>query len=275
MFSLAKRFLALLEVSLVSLILTFNVWFHDAYYAYLKCSIYWHYVYPSSIMFLALLAILLPRRSFRIYGFLPRNTIFTLKWCSIFIAVFTLPSLYSIVFSIALGISKSAEPSIHDIIQKVIDYMVFVGFFEEAYFRGYVQSRLNEVYEKRWRKLLFKEWSVNYGMSLPLTSIIFALVHIVHYWNPITSRWNPAWWMPIHILGAFAFGCLAGAIREASDIYVSASLHGAIMTSYTLLSTYTNVLILNISLFTSWFIFFYILSKYFHESTNLKFKAVE
>ncbi|MEM2005879.1 MAG: hypothetical protein QXK83_07405, partial [Zestosphaera sp.] len=98
---------------------------------------------------------------------------------------------------------------------------------------------------------------------------------IVNYWNPITSRWEPVWWMPIHILGCFAFGYLAGAIREASDIYVSASLHGGIMTSYTFLSIYTNELILNASLFASWFIFFYLLAIFLRESENLKLEAKE
>ncbi len=221
------------------------------------------------MMLIALLAIILPRRSFRIYGFLPRSPRFTLKWSSAFIAVFILPAVFSIGVSAALGVAKPAGLSPLSIILNVIFNMIFIGLVEEAYFRGYVQSRLNEAFERRWRRLIFKAWKVDYRMSLPLTSIIFALIHIVNYWNPIISRWEPAWWMPIHILGAFAFGCLAGALREASDIYVSASLHGGIMTAYTFLSIYTSELTLNISLFISWLIFFYLLAIFFHESENL------
>lgn len=226
------------------------------------------------MMFVALLAIILRRRSLRIYGFIPKNLRFTLKWSSAFIAVFIIPTAVSIAMSAALGIAKPAGLSPLSVILNVFFYMVFVGLVEEAYFRGYVQSRLNEVFERRWRRLVFRAWRVDYGVSLPLTSAIFALIHIVNYWNPITSRWEPTWWMPIHILGCFAFGHLAGAIREASDIYVSASLHGGIMTSYTFLSIYTNELILNISLFISWFIFFHLLTTFFHESENLKLRAV-
>ncbi|MEM1583226.1 MAG: CPBP family intramembrane glutamic endopeptidase [Nitrososphaerota archaeon] len=266
MASLDKRYAALFEVCLASLILTFVWWFYEAY---LKRNMFWYFGLPKFIMMLlALLAIILPRRSFRIYGFLPRSPRFTLKWSSVFIAIFILPSAFSIGVSAALGVAKPAGLSPLSIILNVIFNMVFIGLVEEAYFRGYVQSRLNEAFERHWRRLIFKAWKVDYGMSLPLTSIIFALMHIVNYWNPIISRWEPAWWMPIHILGAFAFGCLAGALREASDIYVSASLHGGIMTSYTFLSIYTSELILNISLFISWFIFFYILGIFFHESEN-------
>ncbi|MEM1977199.1 MAG: CPBP family intramembrane glutamic endopeptidase [Nitrososphaerota archaeon] len=269
MASLDKRYATLLEVCLVSLLLTFVVWLREAYLAYLKCSMFWHFGFPAFMMLIALLAIILPRRSFRIYGFLPRSPRFTLKWSSAFIAVFILPAAFSIGVSAALGVAKPAGLSPLSIILNVIFNMIFIGLVEEAYFRGYVQSRLNEAFERRWRRLIFKAWKVDYGMSLPLTSIIFALIHIVNYWNPIISRWEPAWWMPIHILGAFAFGCLAGALREASDIYVSTSLHGGIMTAYTFLSIYTSELTLNISLFISWLIFFYLLAIFFHESENL------
>ncbi len=270
---LGKQYAALLEVCLVSLILTFVLWFYEAY---LKCSMFWHFGLPKFIIiFITLLAITLPRRSFRIYGFLPRSPRFTLKWSSAFIAAFILPTVISIGVSAALGMAKPVGLSPLGIVLNVIFNMIFIGLVEEAYFRGYVQSRFNEVFDRRWRRLVFKAWKVDYGIGLLLTSVIFALIHIVNYWNPITSRWEPAWWMPIHILGTFAFGCLAGALREASDIYVSASLHGGIMTAYTFLSIYTSELILNISLFISWFIFFYLLTIFFHESENLKPRTME
>ncbi|MEM1679600.1 MAG: CPBP family intramembrane glutamic endopeptidase [Sulfolobales archaeon] len=268
---MGKRYKALLEICLVSLILAFVAWLHEAYLS----GIFLGFSFKTFMMFVTLLAIILPRRSFRTYGFLPRSLRFTLKWSTVFVAVFTVPAIVSIAVSVALGVAKSAGLSLLGIILNVVFFMVFVGLVEEAYFRGYMQSRLNEVFEKCWRRLVFKAWRVDYGMSLPLTSLIFALIHIVNYWNPITSRWEPTWWMPIHILGCFAFGCLAGAIREASDIYVSASLHGGIMTAYTFLLYYTSESILNITLFTSWFIFFYLLTTFFHESENLKLRAVE
>lgn len=263
---MGKRYAALLEVCLVSLVLAFIVWLHEAYLS----GILLGFSFKTFMVFVTLLAIVLPRRSFRVYGFIPRSLHFTLKWSLVFVAVFIVPTIVSIAVSVALGVAKLAKLSLLGIALNVVFFMVFVGLVEEAYFRGYVQSRLNEVFEKRWRRLVFKAWRVDYGVGLLLTSVIFALMHIVNYWNPITLRWEPAWWMPIHILGAFAFGCLAGAVREASDIYISASLHGGIMASYTFLSIYTSELILNISLFTSWFIFFYLLTIFLRESENLK-----
>ncbi len=272
---MGKRYKALLEVCLVSLILAFVAWLHEAYLSGIFRGIFLGFSFKTFMMFVTLLAIILPRRSFRTYGFLPRSLRFTLKWGSAFVAVFTIPTVVSIAVSIALGVAKSAGLSLLGITLNVVFFMVFVGLVEEAYFRGYMQSKLNEVFEKRWRRLVFKAWRVDYGVGLLLASAVFALIHVVNYWNPITSRWEPTWWMPIHILGCFAFGCLAGAVREASDIYVSASLHGGIMTAYTFLLYYTSESILNITLFTSWFIFFYLLTTFFHESENLKLRAVE
>jgi len=267
---LGKQYKALLEVCLVSLVLVFVAWLHEAYLS----GVFLGFSFKTFMMFVTLLAIALPRRSFRVYGFIPESPRFTLKWSTVFVAVFTVPAIVSIAVSVALGVAKPAKLSLLGIALNVVFFMVFVGLVEEAYFRGYAQSRLNEVFEKRWRRLVFKAWRVGYGVGLLLASAVFALIHVVNYWNPITSRWEPVWWMPIHILGCFAFGCLAGAIREASDIYTSASLHGGVMTSYTFLSIYTNELILNISLFISWFLFFCLLTTFFRESENLKLRAV-
>ncbi|MEM1646437.1 MAG: CPBP family intramembrane glutamic endopeptidase [Ignisphaera sp.] len=268
---MGKRYKALLEVCLVSLILAFVVWLHEAYLSGILLGL----SFKTFMVFVTLLAIVLPRRSFRVYGFIPRSLRFTLKWSLVFVVVFIVPAIVSIAVSVALGIAKPAGLSLLSITLNVVFYMVFVGLVEEAYFRGYAQSRLNEIFEKRWRRFVFKAWRVDYGVGLLLTSVIFALIHIVSYWNPITLKWGPTWWMLIHILGCFAFGCVAGAIREASDVYVSASLHGGIMTSYAFLSIYTNELILNITLFTSWFIFFRLLDIFFHESENLKLRDIE
>lgn len=274
MSSLDKRYVTLLEVCLVTLILVFVAWLLEAYLAH-SSGIIRGFIFKTFMMLVALLAIILPRRSLRIYGFLPRNPRFTLKCGSAFVAVFILPVTFSVGVSTALGVAKPAGLSPPRIILNVVFYMVFTGLIEEAYFRGYVQSRLNEAFQRRWRRLIFRAWKVDYGMSLLLTSTIFALIHLVNYWNPITSRWEPAWWMPIHILGCFAFGCLAGALREVSDIYVPASLHGGTMTSYAFLSVYTSELILNLTLLISWFIFFYLLAFFLRESRTQRARPAE
>lgn len=261
---------ALFEVCFLLLTLTLIVWLREALLSHLKSSI----LLTSTLMMLtALAAIILPKRSLRAYGFLPQTPTLTMRWSAIIMGIFILPALASIAISAVLESDKRITPSPQDIAVYMAFYMVFVGLIEEAIFRGYMQSRLNEVLERRWRRLIFKSWRVHYGLGLLLTSILFALVHVANYWNPLIQRWEPVWWMPIHILGSLAFGCIAGALRESSgDIYVPASLHGSVMTAYSLLSTYTSELALNISLFISWFIFFYILAFFFREFESLHLK---
>ncbi|MEM4601387.1 MAG: CPBP family intramembrane glutamic endopeptidase [Desulfurococcaceae archaeon] len=268
---MSRLYAVLLEVCLVALSTLLVWWLLEVYLGWLK---FWGHLFKALWVPLILCAIILSRRSFRDYGFLPRSLRLALKWSLIFIATFTLPAIVLISASVALGAAKPVGLSPLEIALNIIWYMVFVGLVEEAYFRGYVQSRLNEIFERRWHEFIFKAWKVDWGVSLLLTSMIFALMHIANYWNPLASRWEPAWYMPIHILGGFAFGCLAGALREASgDVYVPSSLHGGLMTAYTFLSIYANELALNISLFISWFIFFYMLAIFFHEFESLKFVA--
>ncbi|MCS7139909.1 MAG: CPBP family intramembrane glutamic endopeptidase [Nitrososphaerota archaeon] len=148
------------------------------------------------------------------------------------------------MMSIYLGIARSGLLSPLNVVLNVIFLMVFVGFVEETCFRGYVQSRPNEVFAKGHKQLVFKAWRVNYGKGLLLASIIFGLLHVINYANPLIPKCVLTWWMPIHITGCIVVGCLFGAIRESSgDVYVSASLHGSVMTTYTFLLTYTNELI--------------------------------
>ncbi len=265
---LDKRVLGLIEVCLMVFFIAFLAWVFEAYLNWFE---FFDWFFKALMVLIVLLVIILSKKSFKTYGFFPEYPSFTLKWSLLFIAIFIVPAVASIILSIVLGIATQTNVSSTSIISTIIYYMVFVGLIEEIYFRGYVQSRLNEVFEKRWQKLVFKAWRVDYGASLLITSTIFALIHLINYWNPLTSMWKPVWWMPIHILFCFIFGCIAGALREASgDIYTPASLHGGIMTAYTLLSIYTNVLTLNISLFISWFIFFWSLEPFFRKAERLK-----
>ncbi|MEM4489095.1 MAG: hypothetical protein QXK88_09945 [Desulfurococcaceae archaeon] len=141
---MGMRYAALLEVCLVSLILAFVAWLHEAYLS----GVFLGFSFKTFTMLVALLAIVLHGRGFRIYGFIPESPSFTLKWSSVFVAVFIVPTAVSIAISVALGVAKPAKLSPLSITLDAVFFMVFVGLVEEAYFRGYVQSRLNEVFEK-------------------------------------------------------------------------------------------------------------------------------
>ncbi|MEM4553793.1 MAG: hypothetical protein QXI86_06145 [Ignisphaera sp.] len=84
------RYAALLEVCLVSLVLAFIVWLHEAYLS----GILLGFSFKTFMMFVTLLAITLPRRGFRIYGFIPRSLRFILKWSLVFVAVFIVSAIF-------------------------------------------------------------------------------------------------------------------------------------------------------------------------------------
>lgn len=264
-----KRAAALLEACLMIVFVVLVCWFFEAY---LTGVAFWNWYFKALIALIALCAVILPRRSLKSYGFIPSSPRFTLKWSLAFIAVFILPAIVPIVVSAASGKASIVVASTLGKVSPLriaVFFMVFVGLIEEAFFRGYVQSRLNEAFEKRWQNFLIKDWKVNYGTGLLLASALFALLHIVNYWNPLAFKWEPTSWMPLHIAFCFFGGLILGILREASgDVYVPASVHGSIMTAYTLLSIYAGGWLLFTSLFVSWFIFFLLLAPFLNQAST-------
>lgn len=259
-----ERAVAIVEVCSVILVAIIILWLFEAC-QYLGEQTIW--LGKGSLLLLALLAIALPGRSLRAYGLLPLNPGFTIKWSVAVLTAFVAPAVVAIGISAVLGVADFSKLSIRALLLSIVWYMVFTGFVEEALFRGYVQTRLEAVFGKKWRRLFFKSWRVSYGYGLLIASVIFGVVHIVEYWNPLIQRFTLSPFTPVHIFMAFALGIILGALREASgDVYVSVFLHGGLNTATYLLLACTNLLFLNAAMFTGFFMFFYMLDKYFHEA---------
>lgn len=78
----------------------------------------------------------------------------------------------------------------------IIPYQLLcVGFAEEYFYRGYMQTRLNHVF----RPDRFRFLGATFGWSLPVTAILFTLGHSLVTWQ---------WWQPFIIFPAFIFGWL-------------------------------------------------------------------
>jgi membrane protease YdiL (CAAX protease family) len=93
-----------------------------------------------------------------------------------------------------------------------ITYMLFaVGFGEEIFFRGYIQSRLNEGFGRP-----FCTWNTQWGWGLIITALLFG---IIHAFNPIGTPWWSVW--------TFFAGLLFGFLREKTgSILAPATVHG-------------------------------------------------
>lgn len=98
-------------------------------------------------------------------------------------------------------------------------YGLFVGFGEEILFRGYMQSRLNEVFGKP-----YQFFQVPYGWGAIITAVLFGLMHVgVFRWilgmsTEVTLAWG-VWTM--------VAGLVFSLVREKSGgILAPALLHG-------------------------------------------------
>jgi membrane protease YdiL (CAAX protease family) len=76
----------------------------------------------------------------------------------------------------------------------VVYNLFFVAIPEEMFYRGYVQTRLDELYPLRWRV-----FGTMVGPSLPITCALFALGHSVV---------APQWWHVFIFVPSLAFGWL-------------------------------------------------------------------
>jgi len=100
-----------------------------------------------------------------------------------------------------------------------LTYALFVGFGEEILFRGYMQSRLNEVFGKP-----FRLFDVSYGWGAIITALLFGVMHIgILRWILGVSAevaWAWGFW-------TFFGGLVLGFVREKSGgILAPSLLHG-------------------------------------------------
>jgi membrane protease YdiL (CAAX protease family) len=100
-----------------------------------------------------------------------------------------------------------------------VNYAVFVGFGEEILFRGYIQSRLNEVFGRP-----FSFYGVSFGWGVLITNLLFGLMHvgIVRWILGINQEVTLAWGVWTIFSGmVFSF------VREKTgSILAPALLHG-------------------------------------------------
>ncbi len=84
-----------------------------------------------------------------------------------------------------------------------------VGYAEEFFYRGYMQTRLDEVYDPgRWTFL-----GASFGWSLPITAVLFTVGHSL-----VTLQW----WQPFILFPALVFGWLRA---RTGTIFAGAAFH--------------------------------------------------
>ena len=120
---------------------------------------------------------------------------------------------------LGLPAAGAAENIVWKAVAIFLTYAFFVGFGEEILYRGYMQSRLNEVFGKP-----YTFFGVAFGWGAIITALLFGLIHIgVLNWmlgasTEVTWAWG--FW-------TFFGGLVFGFVREKSgSILAPALLHG-------------------------------------------------
>lgn len=125
-----------------------------------------------------------------------------------------LPVLLLISFFLLPGERETARA-----VSAVLFYALLLGPGEEILFRGYIQSRLNQVYGRRWRCR-----GVSVGWGLPITAALFGLFHLLNLPELFAGNLAPDWRGG---LTSAAWGLFFGYLREWSGSIVAPALvHG-------------------------------------------------
>jgi membrane protease YdiL (CAAX protease family) len=114
-----------------------------------------------------------------------------------------------------LAIGYAVE-SVSDLLTRAVYVLLFVGFLEEFFFRGYVQSRLNDSFGRP-----YSLFNTHCGLGLVLAAAVFGLLHPIM--SPEGTPWPWALWTTV-------MGLVFGFIREKTGAVVASGIaHGVIL----------------------------------------------
>jgi membrane protease YdiL (CAAX protease family) len=81
---------------------------------------------------------------------------------------------------------------------------VGAGFGEEMFFRGYIQSRVNETFGRPFQLL-----GLDFGFGLGVSSLLFGFLHALNSVDYFHGHYEFAWWYGVQncFIGLF-YGCV-------------------------------------------------------------------
>ncbi len=109
----------------------------------------------------------------------------------------------------------TGTPIVHTLL--VLLWMGFsAGIGEEMFFRGYIQSRVNETCGRPWKLL-----GVQFGIGLLVSALLFGLIHAINFVDYFRGQFVFAWGF-----GVMTIGLLYSVIRERTgSIWPGAVMH--------------------------------------------------
>ncbi len=195
---------------------------------------YTGYVSKTAMVLLALLGVKIGGGKFRAYGLSLQNVGPSLRWGVALSLAALLPPLIAVLALVVMGVVRPQGPSLASMGRGLVWYLAMVGLAEEIFFRGFVQSRLNEVYGRPYRRLL--GFPVAYGPGLPIAAALFGAVHLVNGVNPLIGKFSPTLSLAAWVLLTAFVGLLLGMVREATgDVWACSLFHGLMVMGWSTL----------------------------------------
>jgi membrane protease YdiL (CAAX protease family) len=110
----------------------------------------------------------------------------------------------------------------HDVLSvslRVLWLFFGAGFGEEIFFRGYIQSRVNQSFGRPWRLL-----GLQFGVGLIVSSLLFGFIHALNTVDYFQGQFRFAWlWCLTNFWSGVFFGCLR---EKTGSILPGAIVHG-------------------------------------------------
>ncbi len=256
------RVLAVLETAIFEIAFFLIAWYLSAHYNY------GNWLSKTGMILLALLGIAVHRSTER-YGLSLRNPKMDLKWSLyVLLIMFGLGGIIAYLY-VLLGLGAPGKISPTGLVGNALWYLVMVGFAEELFFRGYVQSRLNEVFIREYSSLLGFKCIWHQG-TLITAIFYFGLPHILTDVNPFTGDFRVNAQTLLIAVSACFLGLIFGVMREKTgNILLPTITHFGVV--YSTLSLFPTIAGGHAAILSSMIALFIFFLKPFQDFLNEKF----
>jgi membrane protease YdiL (CAAX protease family) len=123
------------------------------------------------------------------------------------------------LLSLPLVVAWHFDRPLPNVLFSVLWLFLGTGFGEEVFFRGYVQSRVNEAFGRPYRR-----WGVRVGPGVVISSLLFGFIHALNTVDYFGGRYDFAW---LWLLSNSFVGLFFGVLREGTgSVLPGAILHG-------------------------------------------------